>query len=100
MKNRLYVLVRKDLNYSSPAVQAGHALAEFCLKSGVGHIWNNHTLIYLGVDNVKELYKWCFKLEKKEIEYSKFHEPDMNGELTAISVLVDDGKIFKNLKLL
>lgn len=98
--NRLYVLVRKDLNYSSPAVQAGHVVAKFCLNSYEGEKWNNHTLIYLGVDNLKELYRWCFKLEKKDLKYVEFHEPDMNNELTAIAILVDDGKIFRNLKLL
>jgi len=99
MMNRLYVLARQDLNYSSPHVQAGHCVAEFCLNSD-GDLWNNHTLIYLGVKDLKELERWCFKLEQKNIKYTGFREPDMNDELTSIATLLENGKIFKNLKLL
>jgi len=98
--NRLYVLVRQDLKYSSPAVQAGHAVAEFCLGSGRALKWGNHTLIYLGVKNLNELLKWCFKLGKKDVDFICFSEPDMDDEMTAIAALVDDGKIFRDLKLL
>jgi len=97
--NRLYVLIRTDLNYSSPAVQAGHCVAEFCLNSKSNE-WNNSTLIYLGVKNLEELKKWCFKLERNNLNYTKFFEPDMNNELTSIATLVKNEKIFKNLKLL
>lgn len=98
-QNKLYVLVRNDLIYSSPAVQAGHAVASFCLNGKLEE-WNNHILVYLVVENLKKLENWCFKLDKKNINYFEFKEPDMNNELTAISVLVEDGKIFRNLKLL
>jgi len=95
---KLYVLVRTDLKYSSPAVQAGHCVAQFCLNNG--NDWKNETLIYLGVKDLDDLKRWCFKLETKNINYTEFFEPDMNSELTAISVLLENGKIFKNLKLL
>jgi len=97
--SRLYVLTRTDLKYSSPAVQSGHSVAEFCLNSN-GEEWNNQTLIYLGVKNLSELERWCFKLEKRNIKFTGFREPDMNDELTSIATLSDDGKIFKSLKLL
>jgi DUF1365 family protein len=95
------VLSRKDLTYSSPAVQAGHVVAEFCLKSNSATKWNNHTLIYLEVKNLEELEWWCFKLKKKNIEWTEFKEPDLNNELTAICVFLEkENTIFNGLKLL
>ena len=91
--------MRKDLDYSSPAVQAGHVVAEFCLNNN-GNEWNNHTLIYLGVKDLFELNRWRNKLERKDIEYTVFSEPDMGYETTAIATLVNDEKIFRNLRLL
>jgi hypothetical protein len=96
---RLYILVRCNLRRSSPAVQACHAVANFCLN-GNGGEWNNQTLIYLGVRSLRELKNWKFKLDMKNIEYFEFKEPDMNNELTAIAVLLEDGKIFRKLRLL
>jgi len=98
--NRLYVLVRQDLKYSSPAVQAGHCVAEFCLGAHSAPKWGNQTLIYLGVKNLNELLRWCFKLGQKNIDFVSFSEPDMDNEMTAIAALVDNEKVFKNLKLL
>lgn len=48
--SKLYVLVRNDLKYSSPAVQAGHAVAQFLLENPNSE-WNNHTLVYLKVQS-------------------------------------------------
>lgn len=97
--NRLYVLTRKDLRCSSSAVQAGHALAEFLLHRPTTS-WDNGTLIFLGIENEKELEKWCWKLDRKKIDWVGFREPDLDNELTAIALVLEDGKIFKNLKLL
>lgn len=87
---RLYILVRKDLTYSSAGVQAGHATASFCLSSSLAKEWNNRYLIYLEVKNLEELNYWVFKFEKRNIEIFKFHEPDLNNEMTAFAGLVDD----------
>jgi hypothetical protein len=84
------VLVRKDLTYSSPAVQAGHSIAEFCLRSRFSMDWNNHILVYLQVENLKKLKNWLFKFEKRNIETSIFYEPDLNNEMTAFCALVNE----------
>ncbi len=99
---RLYVLVRKNLELSSPGVQAGHCVAHFCLNSSLAKEWNNRTLIYLEIENLEELKYWVFKLEKRNVEVFKFFEEDLNNELTAICGLVgDDASGFLNeLKLL
>ena len=94
---RLYILVRKDLSGSSPAIQAGHAVAAYLLSKP--NTWANTTLIYLGIDSGEELQKWANKLSFKEHDWIGFEEPDLDNELTAIAT-ISDGKIFSNLKLL
>ena len=100
MNSRLYVLCRKDMEYSSPAVQAGHAVAHYLLNRKEEG-WSNETLIYLGVKNLHELQKWCRKLDEHNIKWYGFKEPDYNDELTAIAIPTDGRmKMFKHLKLL
>jgi len=88
--------VRKDLSESYRAVQAGHAVAEWILHD---QSWKNETLIYLGVENEKDLLRWVDKLNFKNIKYIGFNEPDINNELTAIATVCND-KIFNKLNLL
>src|SRR5574340_1067931 len=94
----MFVLVRKDLSKNQQAVQAGHALAEY-LMHVQQHNWTNGTLIYLGVDNEKDLEKWGEILDIHNIRWAKFIEPDRNNEMTAISA-ASDKNIFRKLQLL
>ena len=98
MDEKLYILVRKDMHPSYQAVQAGHALAQYLLEFK-NTSWNNGTLVYLSVDDEEKLYRWKYKLEKKDIEYAEFREPDIGNEITAIAA-VSNGKVFKNLRLM
>ena len=95
---RLYVLVRKDLESSYRAVQAGHAVAEWLLHDH-SKVWKNSTLIYLGIDDEDALTCWINKLTMRGIKWVGFKEPDIGNQLTAIAV-ESDGKIFNKLKLL
>lgn len=95
---KFYVLIRKDLSPSQQAVQGGHALAEFLLK-GPATNWTNGTLVYLGVKNEQELYKWMHKLEMDNIQYSTFTEPDRNNEITALAT-DNQYPSFKKLQLI
>lgn len=65
-------------------MQAGHAVAEFCLHSPFSR-WTNGTLIYLGVKGVRQLEKLKYKLEEEEIRVIEFREPDLNNQITAIA---------------
>ena len=58
--------------------------------------WKNNTLIYLGVKNEKELWKWKEKLGEKAIVW---HEPDIDNEATALAYLGEDNA-FPDLRLI
>lgn len=85
--NRLYVLTRKDLDLPYQAVQGAHAVAQWMLDNP-GHEWNNGYLIFLEVENEKMLDHWIWKIQTKrrDVKISKFREPDIDNELTAIAV--------------
>jgi len=100
---KMYVLVRKDLPGTQPAVQAGHALAEYLIeypKCG----WTNGTLIYLGVENEEELLDRVQQIIDRGIKFSIFEEPDLNMQVTAFAAFDCPDKklekLFKNLNLL
>lgn len=98
LKQKLYVIVRKDLSHSQQAVQAGHALAEYMLASSSPK-WTNQTLIYLGVKGLKQLENLKFKLEMNGINFVEFKEPDLDNQTTAIAS-DKDSPIFDKLNLI
>lgn len=94
---KLYVITRRDLSISQQAVQAGHAVAELILQDQ--HTGWNGTLVYLGVEDEEILSRWVSKLDLRRKTYTKFREPDIGDQLTAIAC-IDEGSIFSKLKLL
>lgn len=85
---KLYVLIRKDLSISQRAVQAGHAVAEFC-KLHPNTKWNRETtgtLVYLAVDNEKELTTWLRSCAEYT-DVAPFYEPYWGNSLTAFAAL-------------
>jgi len=54
----------------------------------------------LGVPSEFDLIKWMDKLDKENIKFKDFKEPDIGNQITAISSVTDNYKIFKKLKLL
>jgi len=99
MLRKLYVLTRTDLLGSAqPAVQAGHAVAQYLLENPHTE-WDNGTLVYVGVSGEEELNYWKDKLDWKGMKYAEFREPDIGNELTAIACCTNT-KIFGKLKLL
>lgn len=94
---KLYVVSRKDLAPHYRAVQSGHAIAQWLLDHP-DQDWNNHTLIFLEIDNEVKLRQLLHKVQQREDNYSTFHEPDISNQLTAISCYTNS-RIFSNLKL-
>jgi hypothetical protein len=92
------VIVRKDLNISQRAVQAGHAVAEFCLHGPFSR-WTNGTLIYLGVKGLVQLENIKQKLQNENIRFVEFKEPDLDNQTTAIAT-DQHSKLFERLNLL
>jgi hypothetical protein len=95
---KLFVIVRKDLSISQRAVQAGHAVAEFCLYSPYLR-WKNGTLIYLGVKGLIQLENLKRKLNEEKIPFIEFREPDLDNQTTAIATDCES-KYFKKINLL
>lgn len=100
---KLYVLVRSDLSKSHQAVQAGHAVAEFC-RSFPDSEWKHRTLVYLKAGDESELTTWLEIVRscEKEIEMATFREPYWNNSLTAAAILGTDmvSYYLKELKML
>lgn len=97
---KMFVLVRNDLGETYRHVQGCHALAEYAIRGNREQFskWDNHTLIHLGVPNQWALQKWAYKLKDKGKDFTEFHEPDLDGELTAIAC-IDGTGTFSNLPL-
>jgi len=95
---KLYIIIRKDLSISQRAVQAGHAVAEFCLRGPISS-WSNGTLIYLGVRNLNQLEKLMYQLNNENIRYIEFREPDLYNQVTAIAT-DQHCEIFERIRLL
>lgn len=95
---KLYVIVRKDLSISQRAVQAGHAVAEFCLRGPFSR-WTNGTLVYLGVKGLTQLERIKYQLQQENIRFVEFKEPDIDNQTTAIATDTNC-KIIERLNLL
>lgn len=99
MLPKMYILVRKDLAETYRVVQGAHALAQYGLEhSDFFKVWNNGTVVFLGVNNLKSLRDWKLKLQMCKKRHSVFQEPDLDGQETAIACY-DLGDIFKSLPL-
>ena len=95
---KMYVLVRSDLDPTYQCVQGAHALAQYALEYPQEFKdWNNSVLVFLGVRYVSELRKWALKLGDRK--YSMFLEPDQDMQPTAIACY-DSGFIFRDLLII
>lgn len=101
--NKLYILVRKDLSMSHIAVQAGHAVGEFCKELPLSALndWNN-TLVYLGVSDEQELNSWWELLNDVEPRSVQWRESYWDNSLTSFAVIGSDTvqKLVRGLKLI
>lgn len=104
-KNKLYILIDKSLNNIYGSIQGGHCACEWLLehwqldKEGDPQWrWHNDYLIYLQADlkDIEEFMPYS--------NFTKFFEPDLNNQLTAIAIHENDmsdrlKKKIKKLKL-
>ncbi len=90
-KRKMYVIVRGDLPPGLRAAQAGHAIAEICLRQNRAASWNldplGNYLIILEVPDEGALLE-AFQLVKSyNICREMFREPDLRSEATALACL-------------
>lgn len=101
MKNKLYILIDKNLDPIYGAVQGGHAVAEWMHEHWqTKHNndwnedypiweWNNEYLIYLSVD-IEKWKELLWKFSPCEYKWTWFDEPDLGNKTTAIAVYEND----------
>ncbi len=85
---KLYVVVRGDLKPGAMVAQSCHALRAFTeVHPEVERRWyrESSNLVVLEVPNEDALFALVGRLAKEGVEIACFREPDMNGEMTAIS---------------
>ena len=78
---------------SDLAVQSGHAAIQFIFdfpSEGKEWFFNSNYLIFLSVENENDLLDFTERLSQDGIPFSKFIEPDLNNQLTAIAFLSSD----------
>jgi hypothetical protein len=95
--HKLYVITRNDMDFTYQGVQLGHGIGAFMVDNP-GHPWQNNTLVYLVVNDLKELQRWTRKLEMRGLAFSTFYEPDIGNELTAIACCTDSN-IFSKVEM-
>lgn len=100
---KMYVIVRDDISKSYQAAQGGHALAQMALDWPESfQDWNNRTIVYLRT-SIEDLERIASSRELNDLGCveSDWYEPDMGGELTAVSVYgLSAENYFKNYRLL
>lgn len=95
---KMYVLVRQDLSETYRLVQGAHALAQYSLEHGeLFRVWGNGTIVFLAVRNLIEIRTWESILTMNKKRFSAFHEPDLDGQITAVACF-DIGTVFSGLK--
>ena len=97
---KLYIIVREDLNPGAVAPQAIHA----CNKFGVEHnaefrSWYDlsNNIVVLSVPSEEELFSLAKKLSAAGISISVFREPDMEDTVTAVAAGRGARKFVSNL---
>ena len=81
---KLYIIVSAALGAGLKCAQACHALRSFVAEhSEIEREWhdNHNNIVVLQHDDVSSLAE---RLEAQGFKLSRFHEPDLNNELTAI----------------
>lgn len=89
---KLIIVTRKDLTPAYQSVQSTHSALQFAHE--FPHIFKEWQkipyLAVLSVDNEQELLKLISKLEKSNIKFSIFKEPDIGDEITSICIEPSD----------
>jgi hypothetical protein len=111
LEYRMYGLVPYNISPIQQGIQFGHAVVEYGLKHGKTDEykkWAKHdkTFIILNggttnnsgyLDTMGTMNKHLVTLKENKIPLSRFHEPDLGDQLTAIVFLIDE-RVFNKEK--
>lgn len=91
-KEKLYVIVRKDLAPIYKMVQGTHAVCKFQNRYPESfRAWNNNSLIFVEVSNPLELEKiynrFCVQFD---IAVEVFYKPDLYHHMTAMAFMLNE----------
>jgi hypothetical protein len=84
MKQYAYILVRMDLTNTQRVVQSSHVAFELAQHHRLDY---HPSMVLIGIKNLSRLEKEVDRLEGLGFIVTKFYEPLVNNELTAIGVL-------------
>lgn len=99
---KLYVIVRADLEPGAQLAQSNHATAEFSVAHpDAFRDWaaNQRNIVCLNAPNEATLADLLKLAEAKGIPLAAFHEPDFGDELTAIALGAGGDKLTSCLPL-
>lgn len=86
----MYVVTRNDLTLQYQLPQTIHAVVQFANEyPKEQRAWFNgsNTVVVVAAKDLNELNKFVTRLEKLGVKFSKFFEPDIDNELTAITLV-------------
>ena len=98
----MYVLVRRDLSHPQQVVQACHASLE-AARTFLPVSSEHPFVIVCGVRDEPRLFRCLDRLEAAGVRYRAFHEPDLEGQLTALAtepIYGSKRKVFQDYQLL
>lgn len=90
-KRKMFVIVRGDLPPGLRAAQAGHAVAEMCLRHDLARGWHDdpegNYLIILEAESRVHLLDCLYDAQDQSITCELFREPDLDHQPTAFAAL-------------
>jgi len=99
---KLYIIVRNDIAPGLQIAQACHALREFVdAYPDLDRAWhtNHRNIVILQVPELSDLAALANEADAKAIPCSRFLEPDLGDQLTAIALAREGEKIVSTLPL-
>lgn len=99
---KLYVVVRADLQPGAQIAQSCHALSAFAVEhTELFYDWQigSSNLVCLQIPDAFELAALLARADAMQVKASSFHEPDFDNELTAAAFEADAFRILSCLPL-
>lgn len=102
--DKLYIVVRKDLDSGSQLAQSCHVAFEFSRQHpDISIRWQEHSnyICILSAKDEEEIIQLLDKAKENSINHSVFREEDLNNSITAIALEpgIHSKKLCKKLKL-